>query len=130
MGQPLVIYALVAKRAELSGQVLDLERQKAALEDQLSHIDHALAIFGYVKPPRDSCPPVQAQRAGATAAQGQRARHRGLLNILPYSPIPYILSITDCTPSVGASTDEPATMMAATMASGSSITNGLTRCAV
>jgi hypothetical protein len=56
MGQPLVIYALIAKRAELSGQVLDLERQKATLEDQLSHIDHALAIFGYAKPPSDIKP--------------------------------------------------------------------------
>ena len=62
MGQPLVIYALVAKRAELSGQVLDLERQKAALEDQLCHIDHALAIFGYAKPPRDIKPKVTAVR--------------------------------------------------------------------
>jgi hypothetical protein len=62
MGQPLVIYALIAKRAELSGQVLDLERQKAALEDQLSHIDNALAIFGYTKPPRDIKPKVTAVR--------------------------------------------------------------------
>lgn len=62
MGQPLVIYALIAKRAELSGQVLDLERQKAALEDQLSHIDHTLTIFGYAKPPRDIKPKVTAIR--------------------------------------------------------------------
>ncbi|MEI8718491.1 hypothetical protein [Mesorhizobium sp. ISC11] len=62
MGQPIVIYALIAKRAELSGQVLELERQKAALEDQLSHIDHALAIFGCAKPPRDIKPKVTAVR--------------------------------------------------------------------
>lgn len=62
MGQPLAIYALVAKRAKLSGQVLDLERQKAALEDQLSHIDHALAISGYAKPPRNIKPKVTAVR--------------------------------------------------------------------
>ncbi|MER8961400.1 MULTISPECIES: hypothetical protein [unclassified Mesorhizobium] len=62
MGQPLVIYSLIAKRAELSGQVLDLERQKAALEYQLGHIDAALAIFGYAKPPRDIKPKVTAVR--------------------------------------------------------------------
>ncbi|UVC14030.1 hypothetical protein [Mesorhizobium onobrychidis] len=62
MGQPLVIYALIAKRAELSGQVLDLERQKAVLEDQLGHIDAALAIFGYAKPPSDIKPKVTAIR--------------------------------------------------------------------
>ena len=53
MGQPLVIYALVAKRAELSGQVLDLERQKAVLKAQLQTIDEALAIFGYARSPDD-----------------------------------------------------------------------------
>ncbi|TIS89703.1 hypothetical protein [Mesorhizobium sp.] len=61
MGQPLVIYALVAKRAELSGQVLDLERQKAVLIE-LGHIDAALAIFGYAKPPYDIKPKVTAVR--------------------------------------------------------------------
>jgi hypothetical protein len=56
MGQPHVISALVAKRAELSGKMLDLDRQKAALKAQLRHIDHTLAIFGYADPPRDIAP--------------------------------------------------------------------------
>jgi transposase-like protein len=52
MGTTHVISALVAKRAELSGKVLDLDRQKAKLRSEIRHIDHALAIFGYRDPPR------------------------------------------------------------------------------
>lgn len=62
MGQPLVIYALVAKRAELSGQVLDLDRQKAVLKSQLQTIDEALAIFGYAGLPDDIKPRRAANR--------------------------------------------------------------------
>ena len=51
-----VISALVAKRAELSGLMIDLDRQKARLRAQLSHIDHSLAIFNYRHPPRDIKP--------------------------------------------------------------------------
>jgi hypothetical protein len=64
---------------------------------------------------------------------GQWGKTLQAIHILPYYPtalLPYSLSITDCTPSVGASTEDPATMMAATIASGSSTTSGLTRCAV
>jgi hypothetical protein len=56
MTETHVISALVAKRAELAGLSLDLDRQKAALKAQISHIDHALAIFGYRDPPRDIKP--------------------------------------------------------------------------
>lgn len=62
MGQPLVIHALIAKRAELSGQVLDLDRQKAILRGQLQTIDEALAIFGYAGSPDDIKPKVTAVR--------------------------------------------------------------------
>lgn len=58
MGEPHVISALAAKRAELAGKMLDLDRQKAALKAQVGHIDHSLAIFGYRDPPRD-IPPVR-----------------------------------------------------------------------
>lgn len=53
-----VISALKTKRAELSGKLIDLDRQKAALRAQLRHVDHTLAIFGYGDPPRD-IPPVR-----------------------------------------------------------------------
>jgi len=56
MAETHVISALVAKRAALAGQMLDLDKQKAALRVQLGHIDHTLAIFGYGDPPRDIKP--------------------------------------------------------------------------
>ncbi|TPJ33390.1 hypothetical protein [Mesorhizobium sp. B2-8-3] len=62
MGEPIVIHALVAKRAELSGQVLDLDRQKAVLKAQLQTIDEALAIFGYARSPHDIKPRRAANR--------------------------------------------------------------------
>jgi hypothetical protein len=56
MGEPHVISALVAKRAELAGQILALDRKRAVLIDQLSSIDHTLAIFTYEGNPRDIKP--------------------------------------------------------------------------
>lgn len=47
MGEPHVISALVAKRAELDGLRLALRQQGAHLKDQIAHVDHVLAIFGY-----------------------------------------------------------------------------------
>jgi len=52
MGEPHVISALVAKRAELDGLRLALRQQGAHLKDQIAHVDHVLAIFGYKDPPR------------------------------------------------------------------------------
>lgn len=52
MSETHVISALVTKRAELSGMMLDHDRRKAALRAQMNHIDHSLAIFGYKDPPR------------------------------------------------------------------------------
>ncbi|TGS45196.1 MULTISPECIES: hypothetical protein [unclassified Mesorhizobium] len=56
MGEPHVISALVAKRAELAGQVLDLDRQRSSLIDQIAYIDHTLAIFAYDANPEDIKP--------------------------------------------------------------------------
>jgi hypothetical protein len=52
MTTPHAIRALVEKRAELSGKLADLERQKNAIRVQINHIDHVLAIMGYGEPPR------------------------------------------------------------------------------
>jgi hypothetical protein len=52
MSKTHVISALVTKRAMLTGQMLDLDRRKAALRVQVHHIDHSLAIFGYKDAPR------------------------------------------------------------------------------
>ena len=52
MSETHVISALIAKRAELSGQMAALDKQKAALKLMVNHIDHSLAIFGYKDPPK------------------------------------------------------------------------------
>ena len=58
MAETHVLSALIAKRAELTGMMLDLDRRKAALKSQVRHIDHSLAIFGYSDPPRGIRPVV------------------------------------------------------------------------
>ena len=58
MAETHVLSALIAKRAELAGMMLDLDRRKAALKSQVRHIDHSLAIFGYRDAPRDIRPVV------------------------------------------------------------------------
>lgn len=52
MAETHAISALIAKRAELAGLMLDLDRQKSVLRNQLHHVDHTLAIMGYGDPPR------------------------------------------------------------------------------
>lgn len=52
MTTPHAIRALIEKRAELAGRLLELERQKGALRVQINHVDHVLAIMGYGEPPR------------------------------------------------------------------------------
>lgn len=56
MGEPHVITALIAKRGELSGQLLDLEREKTTIRAQIGHVDQTLAIFGYAGLPDDIRP--------------------------------------------------------------------------
>ncbi|TGP57237.1 hypothetical protein EN873_03865 [bacterium M00.F.Ca.ET.230.01.1.1] len=56
MGEPHVISALVAKRAEIAGQIIDIDRQRASLAHQLAYIDHTLAIFAYAGNPADIKP--------------------------------------------------------------------------
>jgi hypothetical protein len=45
MSEPLVIHALRAKRAELSGEAREVEKRLALLTRQLEHLDNALCIF-------------------------------------------------------------------------------------
>jgi hypothetical protein len=56
MGETHVISALVSKRAQLTGTMLDLNRRKAAPKPQVRHIDHSLAIFGYRDAPMEIKP--------------------------------------------------------------------------
>ena len=45
------ISALKAKRAEISGLILDLDKKAADLRSKLVHIDACLLIFGWNEPP-------------------------------------------------------------------------------
>ena len=47
MATPLVIHALVKKRAELAGELLAAEKHRRDIKARLSQIDDSLAIFGY-----------------------------------------------------------------------------------
>ncbi len=51
MGESYAIGGLITKRAELSGKILELDRQRADLKSDLAHIDRCLTLFGYDKPP-------------------------------------------------------------------------------
>ena len=46
MGEPHVISALIAKRAELAGEIQAAEKRAAQLRADLVHIDAALRVFG------------------------------------------------------------------------------------
>jgi hypothetical protein len=46
-----VIFALKAKRAELSGQVIDMEKRIAEARGNLVHIDACLRLFGWNEEP-------------------------------------------------------------------------------
>lgn len=51
MAEPHVITALVAKRAELSGEVEKLDDRRAALKTHISNIDAVLRLFRYNSDP-------------------------------------------------------------------------------
>src|SRR5258708_22615451 len=42
---PLGVAALIRKRAEIAGNIADLESQITALRDDLLHVDHTLRLF-------------------------------------------------------------------------------------
>jgi hypothetical protein len=62
MENTFVISGLVRKRAELSGMVRALDRRKATLKAQLTHIDQSLVIFGYDSSPSDIKPVLPFKR--------------------------------------------------------------------
>lgn len=47
MAEPHVITALVAKRAELSGELGKLNERRAAIKEHLAHVDAVLRLFRY-----------------------------------------------------------------------------------
>lgn len=51
MAEPHVVTALVAKRAELSGELAKLDERRAALKAHLNHLDAVLRLFCYAGDP-------------------------------------------------------------------------------
>ncbi len=51
MAEPHVISALVAKRAELAGEVQKMDKRRLALKEHIAHIDAVLRLFRYAGDP-------------------------------------------------------------------------------
>ena len=62
MSEPLIISALVRKRAELSGEYLDLEKRRNVIRTKIVHIDSTLRLFGYEGDPSDIAPRIRRKR--------------------------------------------------------------------
>ena len=45
MAEPHVVTALVAKRAELSGELANLDERRAAIKAHIAHLDAVLRLF-------------------------------------------------------------------------------------
>jgi hypothetical protein len=73
MAEPHVVSALVAKRAELAGEIEDLERQADQLRADLLHIDAAIRIFAPEYRPNEIRPKAK-RRKGEWFARGEMMR--------------------------------------------------------
>ena len=51
MAEPHVVTALVAKRAELSGELGKLDERRAAIKDHIANLDAVLRLFRYTGDP-------------------------------------------------------------------------------
>jgi len=56
MNDPHVITALVSKRSELAGDLIKLDKQRAAIKSRLNHVDQTLKMFGYQGNPNQIAP--------------------------------------------------------------------------
>ena len=101
MSESHAISALRRKRAELSGELVELEKQRKAIVSRINHADETLRLFGFQGDPNDiparmKCPrlfrrgqlqrmvfaairddrcdrPAQLSQGGKAAAEGKRA---------------------------------------------------------
>ena len=62
MAEPHVITALIRKRAELSGDLKKLDKQRRSIRDKIVHVDNALKLFSYDGNPRHIPPRCQYTR--------------------------------------------------------------------
>ena len=56
MAEPHVIAALVAKRAELSGEITKLDERRAAIKAHIANLDAVLRLFSYAGDPANIKP--------------------------------------------------------------------------
>ena len=68
MAEPHVVSALVAKRAEIAGEIHSLERRLAQLRADLIHIDAALVVFDPDAEPATIAPKRPVRRSAWFAA--------------------------------------------------------------
>jgi len=53
MNESHAVSALRKKRAELSGELIEVEKQRRALANKVNHVDEALKLNGFEGDPRD-----------------------------------------------------------------------------
>ena len=73
MADPHVVTALIAKRAEISGYVHDLEKRAKTWRARLAHIDEAIRIFSPESDP-EAIPPRRTYRRSRYFQRGEFAR--------------------------------------------------------
>jgi hypothetical protein len=71
---PLAVAALIRKRAEIAGNIADLESQIAALRDDLLHVDHTLRLFDPNVEPRHIPPKHPQIRSDGYFGRGEITR--------------------------------------------------------
>lgn len=72
MADPHVITALVKKRSELAGELLEAERRKQAIMASLVHVDSVLGLFGYQGEP--SAIPARRKQSDRVFGRGELTR--------------------------------------------------------
>jgi hypothetical protein len=74
MGEPHVVSALREKRAEISGEILRLEKEIAQRRTELTHIDATLKLFLPTLAPHTIRPKQRKNRKSCWCEHGERSR--------------------------------------------------------
>ena len=77
-----VIFALKAKRAELSGQIIDMEKRIAEARGNLIHIDACLRLFGWNEEPAT----IRPKRVSVKSLFGRNELPRFIFDHLRQNP--------------------------------------------
>jgi hypothetical protein len=73
MGEPVVLYGLKAKRAEISGTIREMEKTIRGLRSQLSHLDATIKLFAPRIDP-DAIAPKRPPRSSGYFSGGEFSR--------------------------------------------------------